>query len=592
MALEEEFFCLDPEEPPATAPELWRELGERSGLALEGSGLVPDTPVSLSWDACGGSGRTLRSLAAHIALLSGANAVIGRGGALRLLRFQASEAAVGPERYYESGLTVEEGDFVFGALEVTVPGGSVEAGTGEEDAVVYTRQLEGVSQGLAYTGADYTQAVFDRVWEAWQGRAFRPASVKFLGNPLLDVGDVIAVTDRAGTVYTVPVMSLRHSFDGGFTTTVTACAPAGTGAAAPQTATQVIQGLKTELGRFKRLYADNLSATNAALAHLTTEDIQGENGTINLAKGTFCYGDVLSWDGENLMLRGEINATSGAIGGWSIVQNAFGRYELVSDQGTYEMRLDPGDGEVGPCIYFDAGDSRALIEAYLYETSPGIQYLRLQNGTNMLNIGQNEVLMNKGLSVTGTITTPRTSNTYLNGNQGGAIINSTAAAGAYTMLAKLNSTNGYFCLGVYNDRLALYYTSKSVVDAGTNTITKSAVLLNEAGNTSFPGVVYSNGSAALTMADFLFATTKTVTMGTVAAGATASASFTIPSGYYVISSVVYQSSGIGFVVKTDAFDAGTSKYTVWLRADNALTNAVYKVNILLAKTNILPMQNL
>lgn len=83
----------------------------------------------------------------------------------------------------------------------------------------------------------------------------------------------------------------------------------------------------------------------------------------------------------------------------------------------------------------------------------------------------------------------KTTSTYLAGNQGQAIINSTAAAGSYTMLAKMNSTNGYFTHGTYGDRYELHYTAKSTVDAGTNGITKNLTLLNESGNSYFPGTI-------------------------------------------------------------------------------------------------------
>lgn len=88
-------------------------------------------------------------------------------------------------------------------------------------------------------------------------------------------------------------------------------------------------------------------------------------------------------------------------------------------------------------------------------------------------------------------------NTHLAGNQGTAIINSTATAGAYTMLAKMNSTNGYFTQGVYGTYYGLYYTNKSVVDAGTNTINYSLTLLGEDGDSKFPGKVTASQYVAV-----------------------------------------------------------------------------------------------
>lgn len=121
-----------------------------------------------------------------------------------------------------------------------------------------------------------------------------------------------------------------------------------------------------------------------------------------------------------------------------------------------------------------------------------------------------------GDTMTGALSSSKTTGTYLAGNQGQAMINSTAAAGSYTMLDKLNSTNGYFTDGAYQDKRLLQYTAKATVDAGTNSVTKSATLLDESGNTQFPGTVkaaaFQNSSGVN-----ILGTTLT---GTLAANAT------------------------------------------------------------------------
>lgn len=77
------------------------------------------------------------------------------------------------------------------------------------------------------------------------------------------------------------------------------------------------------------------------------------------------------------------------------------------------------------------------------------------------------------------------------------------------MLYKYPSTNGYFTLGGYQNNFLLQYTAKTTVDAGTNSVTKSVTLLNESGNSSFPGTVSAssfsgslsgNASTATTLA--------------------------------------------------------------------------------------------
>lgn len=94
-----------------------------------------------------------------------------------------------------------------------------------------------------------------------------------------------------------------------------------------------------------------------------------------------------------------------------------------------------------------------------------------------------------GVLTTDRLYSARNTGTYLAGNEGSAIINSTASAGAYVMLARMHSTNGYFTHGTYQSSYLLQYTVQSTIDAGTNAVTKSVTLLNESGNSSFPGTV-------------------------------------------------------------------------------------------------------
>lgn len=95
------------------------------------------------------------------------------------------------------------------------------------------------------------------------------------------------------------------------------------------------------------------------------------------------------------------------------------------------------------------------------------------------------------ISASGNFSSSKATNTYLAGNQGQALVNSTASAGAYVMLHRGCSTNGYFTLGTYQGTYLLQYTAKSTVTAGNNSVTKSLTLLNEAGNSSFPGSLYA-----------------------------------------------------------------------------------------------------
>lgn len=117
-------------------------------------------------------------------------------------------------------------------------------------------------------------------------------------------------------------------------------------------------------------------------------------------------------------------------------------------------------------------DNGVLLENKFAAASHSHSYLPLSGGT-----------------MTGAMSSSLTTSTHLAGNKGTAIINSTAAGTGYNMLAKMNSTNGVWTFGSYGTNFNFYYTANSTITAGTNNVTKALTLLNESGNSVFPGTV-------------------------------------------------------------------------------------------------------
>ncbi|MCM1226113.1 MAG: hypothetical protein NC320_01650 [Clostridium sp.] len=142
-----------------------------------------------------------------------------------------------------------------------------------------------------------------------------------------------------------------------------------------------------------------------------------------------------------------------------------------------------------------------------------------------------------GELTTSKITSSLQSSTYLAANQGTAIINSTAAKG-FNMLAKMNSTNGVFTHGVYNEAYRFYYTPKTTIDAGTNSVSKTVTLLNESGNTEFPGTVtastFSGSLSGNATGIKDYAGSTTISIGYSGASATATQA-TYPAVYTSLS---------------------------------------------------------
>lgn len=108
------------------------------------------------------------------------------------------------------------------------------------------------------------------------------------------------------------------------------------------------------------------------------------------------------------------------------------------------------------------------------------------------------------LSINGIIATsnhiesPLNTGNWLAGNNGTAIINSTSSGSNFNVLARMLAPTGRFIMGQYDGDFFLAYTRNSTIQAGTNYADSLAKLLNNNGNTTFPGTVtaanFSNSS--------------------------------------------------------------------------------------------------
>ena len=257
--------------------------------------------------------------------------------------------------------------------------------------------------------------------------------------------------------------------------------------------------------------APNGTTTIIQGGKINTNAIVGTNGTINLSAGTFTYGNTtkgIKWDGTNIniygaaSISGSLNAATGTFKGkleaatgtftGDVTATTFTAYDKIriynSAAEKYEDVVHFTEG-----VFYIGGDTLNSQLGNVFINSVSV---------NTNNLTSETLWVNNTATISGVINSSVSSGSYLAGNQGTAIINSTAAAGSYTMLAKLNSTNGYMTFGVHNTGLRLNYTAKTTVDAGTNSATKSIILFNESGVSTFldinTGKVTASGAITTT----------------------------------------------------------------------------------------------
>ena len=97
----------------------------------------------------------------------------------------------------------------------------------------------------------------------------------------------------------------------------------------------------------RTINADKIVAHSITANELTVENITGVNGWVNLAQGTFNYGNKLIWDGSALTVDGTISAGAGSnIGPWTVTETSI-----------YKTNATWGNSTAGAAYFGDNGIS-------------------------------------------------------------------------------------------------------------------------------------------------------------------------------------------------------------------------------------------
>ena len=182
-------------------------LCERRGVAIDASDLEP---IALHTAP---DGFTERQIVGFIAALYGGFAHVDRYGVLRVCTFRKTEQKVTADDYYEGGMVKAEYTYsvqwikCFNEItELTMIMGDTTA-----------------KQGIYLESIWMDNLILSKLWEQLQGFSYVPVEeLSFLGNPLIDPGDIITMEDMAGASYEIPVMGITHEYDGGIITKVAA----------------------------------------------------------------------------------------------------------------------------------------------------------------------------------------------------------------------------------------------------------------------------------------------------------------------------------------------------------------------------------
>lgn len=187
---------------------LLRTICAACGVTLRTTGLRPIVISNLS-----PVGYTYREVIAFLSCMWGCFARIDGEGQLVLQWYTQVDRPIAANRYYDGGLV--KADYSYTVEYIKCYSEMLE----ETLEVGDTTKSQGIYIKCPWMTLECLQAV----WETVGGFSYRPVSeLHFLGDPRLEPGDLIQVTDLDGTTYSVPCMTLHHEFDGGLISEVIA----------------------------------------------------------------------------------------------------------------------------------------------------------------------------------------------------------------------------------------------------------------------------------------------------------------------------------------------------------------------------------
>ena len=276
-------------------------------------------PILLQYQDC--SGLTYREVLAFLACMWGKFARMDGTGQLVLGWYAAADRSIGPGRYYD-------GELKKAATDYTVE--YIKCYSDHLAETLLCGDPQG-ARGISISCPWMTQEQLRVVWESIARFTYRPvSSLRFLGDPRLEPGDVIQVTDRAGETYSVPVMSITHEFDGGL---ISEIAAAGKSAASSSGAsgddkvgpvTRMIQraeqALKVTLIKYQDRIQSMVQALDGSVSEITqkvdnitlrVEQKVGADGTvyaeISIGIGPNSISGLIQMTG-NLQVNGQLSA--------------------------------------------------------------------------------------------------------------------------------------------------------------------------------------------------------------------------------------------------------------------------------------------
>ena len=350
-----------------------KKIEEISKVPVETSGLSSISMLVPKGYSC-------REVLSYVAQMYGGFAVCNRQGRIEIRNYEDNAYAVGSGRYWDN---IEHNDYPFTIDKLTCYTGQDKEGNG-----ISISSGSG-ARTISFSNPFMSQDALNNVLQKLKNFSYMPGNLKMLGDPRLDVWDIITAEELSGESYKIPVMKLEWEYDGGLTYSVEAVGlseeETNDGYKGPQTkdmeryyaklvmidtaminkldvdaakityatiknldvVKENVQEINGELGNFENLTVNKFTAidakiTNLDVAHEKVGILEGEYANLkNVLMGNAGVGDL-----QNIHLTSENAVIDSALIRTAVMQTVSIADLLAGDISTNKFRILSDDGGI------------------------------------------------------------------------------------------------------------------------------------------------------------------------------------------------------------------------------------------------------
>lgn len=140
------------------------------------------------------------------------------------------------------------------------------------------------TKGISFSNPFMTQDILNKIYGFMGGLVYQPCTLKILGDPRLEVGDIVTVVDKDSKEYKVPIMAMDMEYDGGITTTITAYGGSDGMSSSSGPTAQAIEKVYVKMYEADRVIADKVTAAEGEIKKLSGDYLDFKEGEFEALK--------------------------------------------------------------------------------------------------------------------------------------------------------------------------------------------------------------------------------------------------------------------------------------------------------------------